>query len=149
MRWIHAAPQRGRVPENRTVPDGHLLISVDGTGHHSSQKVRCRTCCVRRSHDGTETCYHQVSGAAVVHPDMKEVFPPAPVRRMDGPAGNDCGRNAAGRFTEDLRREHPHTRAVIVEDGPASNGRHISLLKEKGFRFIPGAEPADHGLLFR
>ncbi len=41
---IHAALQRGKVLEGRTVFDGHLLISVDGTGQHSSHKVGCRRC---------------------------------------------------------------------------------------------------------
>lgn len=32
--------------------------------------------------------------------------------------------------------------------GLASDGPHIRLLKEKGFRFILGARPGDHELLF-
>ena len=39
-------------------------------------------------------------------------------------------------------------KAVIVEDGLASNGPHIMLLKEKHLRFILGAKPGDHELLF-
>ncbi len=39
-------------------------------------------------------------------------------------------------------------KAAIVEDGLASNGPHINLLKDKGFRFILGAKPGDHELPF-
>ena len=49
---------------------------------------------------------------------------------------------------DDLRREHPYLKAIIVEDAPASNGLHITLLKNKGFRYILGAKPGDHELLF-
>ena len=147
---LHAALQRGKVLEGWTVLGGHLLISVDGTGHHSSHKVRCRRCCMKTHRDGTKTYYHQALGAAIVHPDMKEVFPlaPEPIRNADGTTKNDCERNAAKRLLDDLRREHPHMKAVIVEDGLASNGPHINLLEEKDFRFILGAKPGDHDLLF-
>ncbi len=148
---IHAALQRGKVLEGWTVFDGHLLISVDGTGQHSLHKVGCRRCCVK-SHrdDGSKTYDHQPLGAAVVHPDPKEVFPlaPEPIRNEDGTTKNDCERNAAKRLLSDLRREHAHIKAVIVEDGPASNGPRIRHLRDKGFRFILGAKPGDHELLF-
>ena len=49
----------------------------------------------------------------------------------------------------DLRREHPHLKAIIVEDALASNGPHITHLKNKGFRYILGAKPGDHERLFR
>ena len=48
-----------------------------------------------------------------------------------------------------LRREHPHLKAIIVEDALASNGPHINHLKNKGFRYILGAKPGDHERLFR
>ena len=35
---IHSALQRGKVLEDWAVLGGHLLISVDGTGHHSSHE---------------------------------------------------------------------------------------------------------------
>lgn len=147
---IHAALQRGKVLEGWTVFGGHLLISVDGTGHHSSHKVSCKRCCVKNHRDGSKTYYHQALGAAIVHPDHAEVFPlaPEPIRNEDGTQKNDCERNASKRLIEDLRREHPHMKAVIVEDGLASNGPHIMLLKEKDLRFILGAKPGDHELLF-
>ena len=130
--------------------DGHLLISVDGIGHHSSHKVRCRNCCEKKLRDGSKTYYHQALGAAVVHPDHAEVLALAsePIRKEDGTRKYDCERNAAKRILNDLRREHPHMKAVIVEDSLASNGPHVNLLKEKDFRFILGAKPGDHELLF-
>ena len=129
---------------------GHLLISVDGTGHYSSRKVKCKHCCIKNHRDGSKTYYHQVLGAAIVHPDMKVVLPLALelIRKEDGTKKNDCERNAAKRLLDDLRREHPHIKAVIVEDGLASNGPHIKALKENNFRFILGAKPGDHTLLF-
>ena len=99
---------------------------------------------------GSKTSSHQALGAAVVHPDHAEVLPlaPEPIRKEDGARKNDCARNAAKRLLNHLRREHPQMKAIIVEDAPASNGPHITFLKEKDFRFILGAKPGDHDLLF-
>ena len=88
--------------------------------------------------------------ATVIHPDHSEVFPFAPelIRKEDGADKNDCERNAAKRLLGDLRREHPHLKAIIVEDALASNDPHINHLKNNDFRFILGAKPGDHKPLF-
>ena len=89
-------------------------------------------------------------GAAIIHPDLKEVPPlvPEPIRKDDGATKNDCERNASKRPVGDIRREHPHMKAIIVEDGLASNGPHIGTLIENDFRFILGAKPGDRKLPF-
>ncbi len=131
FRQVHAALQRGKVLEGWTVLGGHLPVLVDGTGRHSPHKAGYRRCCARNRRDGSKTCHHKVLGAAIVHPDLREVFPPAPapIRNEDGTARNDCERNASKRLIEDLRRGHPHMKAAVVEDGLASNGPHVKLLK--------------------
>ena len=71
-----------------------------------------------------------------------------PILKKDGARKNDCERNAAVRLLEDVRREHPHLKLIVVEDGLASNGPHINLLKRLDLRFILGAKPGDHKFLF-
>ena len=46
----------------------------------------------------------------------------------------------------DLRREHPHMKATVVEDSLASNGPHVKALMENDFRFTHGAKPKDREL---
>jgi hypothetical protein len=67
-------------------------------------------------------------GAAIVHPDFKEVIPLAPefINKQDGQSKNDCERNAAKRFFEKLRKDHPHLPLIITEDGLSSNAPHIT-----------------------
>ena len=111
---------------------GRYLLSVDGTGHFSSSKVHCANCCEKRHKDGTTTYYHQSLCAVLVHPQRREVLPvvaPEAIVKSDGRKKNDCERNAAKRLLTELRREHPHLGLVVVEDGLASNGPHIRLLK--------------------
>ena len=116
--------QRGNVLKNWTVFDGHYPIAIDGTGCHSSHKVRCKSCCVKNHRNGKTTYHHPMLGAAIIHPEHEEVLPlaPEPILREDGADKNDCERNAAKRLVNDLRREHPHLKAIIVEDALASNG---------------------------
>ena len=96
---LHAALRRGGVLESRAVRGGHLPISVDGTGHHSPKSVKCKDRRLKNHRDGTGTHCHQMLGAAIVHPDLKKVFPPAPepTRNDDGAVRNDCERNASKR----------------------------------------------------
>ena len=142
-RRLFAALQRGKGLEGFACLDGHYLLSVDGTGHHSSKRVHCPNCCEKHHRDGTTTYYHMMLGAVLVHPDEREVFAlaPEPIAKSDGSRKNDCERNAAKRLLADVRREHPHLRLVVVEDALASNGPHIELLGELDMRFILGAKP--------
>jgi len=89
-------------------------------------------------------------GAVLVHPEHKEVFPlaPEPMIKQDGTNKNDCERNAAKRLLKDVRREHPHLKLIVIEDGLASNGPHITLLKELNYHFILGAKTSDPVFLF-
>ncbi len=148
---VFAALRRGRGLEGFTCLGGHYLLSVDGTGYFSSSKVHCDRCCRTHHRDGRITYYHQLLGAVLVRPAQREVFPlaPEPILKADGQKKNDCERNAAKRLLEDVRREHPHLKLAVVEDGLASNGPHIELLKRLDMRFILGAKPGDHAHLFQ
>ena len=142
--------QRGKVLEQYRYLDDHYLISIDGTGQYSSDKTHCEECCEKHHKSGRVEYYHQMLGASVVHPDNPIVIPlaPEPITKQDGSSKNDCERNAAKRLLEHMRREHPHLKMIILEDGLSSNGPHIRLLKELEMRFILGVKPDDHEFLF-
>jgi len=127
-----------------------FLLSIDGTQFFSSSKVHCDHCCEKHHRNGKTTYYHQMLGAAIVHPNQSIVFPlaPEPIQQQDGEIKNDCERNAAKRLLTKIRREHPQAKFTVIEDGLASNGPHINLLKELNFNFILGAKPKDHTTLF-
>ena len=147
---VFAALQRGKALETFSYL-GHHLLSVDGTGYFSSTSVRCKQCCEKHHRDGRITYYHQILGAALVHPKHKAVIPlaPEPIVKADGAKKNDCERNAAKRLLADVRREHPHLKLIVLEDALASNGPHLKLLKNLDMRFILGAKRGDHEPLFR
>lgn len=149
FKTIFAYLQRGKVLESYRYLDNHYIISVDGTGQYSSQKVHCKNCCEKKQ-NGAMTYYHHMLGAVLLHPDKKVVIPlaPEPIVKGDGDTKNDCERNASKRLLTDLRREHPHLKILIVEDALASNFPHLSLLDELKMSYIIGAKPGDHKYLF-
>jgi len=131
--------------------DDHYLISLDGTGLFFSSEVHCEHCCIKQHSDGSISYYHQMLGGCVVHPDRKNVIPLCPelIQNQDGQEKNDCERNAAKRFIENFRREHPFLKAIIVQDGLSSTGPHIELLEKYNMKYILGVKPGDHKCLFK
>lgn len=80
------------------------------------------------SRTGVITYHHQMLGAAIVHPDSREVVPlaPEPIIKQDGTTKNDCERNACKRLLEKIRREHPHLQFIVIEDALASKHRAMN-----------------------
>lgn len=147
---IFAHFQRGKGLEEFEYLDGYVIISGDGTGHFSSSKVSCCHCCKKELANGTPTYYHQMFGVCVVHPDKRNVIPLCPevILNQDGAAKNDCERNACKRFLENFRREHPHLKAILVEDGLGSTAPNIRMIEVFNLKYILGAKPGDHQFLF-
>jgi len=143
--------QRGKVMEKLVFMEGCYLLSLDGTGYFSSNDVHCSSCLEKKSSKTGEIRYaHQMLGGAIVHPDYAAVVPfvPEAIIKQDGETKNDCERNAAKRFLEKLRQDHPHLPLIVIEDGLSSNAPHIEELKKHELRYILGAKEGDHKFLF-
>src|SRR5256885_1856168 len=142
--------QRGKALEPMAFLDGHYLLALDGTGYFSSQTIYCASCLQQVHRNGSVTYYHQMLGAAIVHPDVRAVIPlmPEAIVKHDGTAKNDCERNAAKRFVAKLRQDHPHLKFIITEDSLSSNAPHIETLHDHGLHYILGVKEGDHAYLF-
>ena len=148
---IFAKLQRGKALEPFVYMDDCYLLSIDGTGYFSSGTVNSGACMIKKNKKtGKTTYYQQMLGGAIVHPDFKEVIPlnPEMIIKQDGETKNDCERNAAKRFFEKLRKDHPRLPLIVIEDGLSSNAPHIKDLKAHNLNFILGAKPGDHKFLF-
>jgi hypothetical protein len=150
FRTVFRHLQRGKDFEKMAFFDGHYLLSGDGTGFYSSEKVVSPYCMGKKNRNGGILYYQQMYAASFVCPGCKVVIPVCPemITKQDGSNKNDCERNAAGRFFEGFRREHPHLKVIVVEDALSSNGPHIRDLQRLNLRFILGAKPGDHKALF-
>jgi hypothetical protein len=143
--------QRGQALEAFVYLDGHYLLSLDGTGYFSSSKIHCSSCLEKHHRDGGITYSHQMLGATLVHPDLKEVIPlaPEPIINQDGHTKNDCERNATRRWLKRFRQEHPRLPVIVVEDALSANAPHLDDLRDADRRYIIGVKPGDHTFLFQ
>lgn len=148
---IFSMLQRGKVLEDYRFLEKYLLIPCDGTGMFSSESVHCDNCCEKHHKDGSVTYYHQMLGAAVVHPDHKEVFPlcPEPISKMDGSKKNDCEQNAMKRFLSDFKKEHPNLEVILTEDALGAKGPYLRRILEIGAHFIVNVKPSGNASLFQ
>ncbi len=145
--------QRGKALEPMVFMEGCYLLNLDGTGYFSSKKLISESCMQKvDSNTGQITEYYrQMLGAAIVHPDFKEVIPlmPEMIIKQDGMTKNDCERNAAKRFFEKLRKDHPHLPLIVNEDALSPNAPHIKDLKKHDLHYILGVKAGDHKFLFK
>ena len=128
----------------------HRLLSVDGTGYHSSTSVRSRS--VARNAAGTAPsrittrCWVQV----LVHPEHRAAARCFRWRRSRFCAQMGQRKTTASATLEaaaagpEVRREQPHLKLLVLEDALASNGPHIELLRSLDMRFVLGVKPGDH-----
>jgi len=141
--------QRAKILEPYRFLGGYLCL-VDGTEIFNSEKVFCKNCCIKKHRDGRTTYHHQILGAAIAHPNMKQVIPlcPEAITKQDGETKNDCERNAFDRFLKDLKKEHPRLNLTIVSDALSANAPHINKLKAFGYDFIINVKSKGNRALF-
>ncbi len=150
FRSIFHQLQRGKVLPRMTCLDGHLLLAIDGTGVYSSENIGSDYCLTKKKRNGKTEYHLQMVTGAFVSPDKKAVLPICPelIRQQDGATKNDCERNATSRLFVDLRREHPHLKIIVTEDGLSANAPHIKDLMRHDLRYILSVKPGDHAFLF-
>ncbi len=150
FRSVFGQLQRGKALEAMMFLDDYYLLALDGTEYFSSKTIHCASCLHKVLRNGSITYYHQMLGAALVHPDQRAVIPlmPEPIVKQDGTGKNDCERNAAKRFIAKLRKDHPHLKFIVTEDSLSSNAPHIETLHAHGLHYILGVKDGDHAYLF-
>lgn len=130
------------VLEQRKVLGKYSVISVDGTGHYCSGKKSCPQCMVKNHRNGTQTYYHQLLGAVLVHPEESTVFPVATeaIIKQDGSTKNDCELNASKRIIPQIRLMLPEDEIITVFDALYINAPHIRALTNENMRYIIGTK---------
>jgi hypothetical protein len=142
--------QRGTALEPMTFLDGHSLLARDGTGYFSSKTVHCASCLQKVHRNGSLTYSHQMVGAAIIPPDVREVLPlmPEPIVKHDGTDKNAGARNAAKRFVAKLRQDHPPRKCMVPADRLSANAPHIETLQAHGLHYLLGVKEGDHAFVF-
>lgn len=141
--------QRGKLLEHYRFFDGYLM-SIDGTGCFSSENVSCDDCCEKHHKDGRITYYHQMLGAAIVHPDNAQVIPLCPelISKQDGASKNDCEQRSLQRLLKAIKKEHPQLSLTLGLDGLSANAPTVNEIRSYGFNYIIGVTPGGNKALF-
>lgn len=147
---VFNALQRGKALEPMRYLEEGYLMPMDGTGYFSSEKLFSDQCLRKKNSGGKTTYYLQALGAAIVHPERKEVIPLIPeiISQQDGETKNDYELNASRRFLTQFHAEHPHLDIVVTHDAISPNGPYIRFVQDLGYHFIFCVKESDHAHLF-
>jgi hypothetical protein len=139
--------QRAKQLEPFQVLPNLYLCAIDGVYHHSSEQVHCEQCLTKKHKNGSVTYSHGVLQGAFMHPDQRQVIPvmPEPIANSEtGYLKQDCEINAAKRFIEHLKKDHPRLGVLITGDGLFSKAPMVNLVLEHKMHFVFVAKPNDH-----
>jgi len=130
--------------------DDHDLLSLDGPGYVSSKMIHGASCRQKTHRHGRVTSDHQMLGAAMVHPDVREVMPlrPEPIVQHEGTDHNACERKAAKRLMTKWRQDHPHLKCIVTDESLRANAPHLETLQAHHLHSIRGGTEGEHALLF-
>lgn len=142
--------QRSKQLEQFQFLNGMYLIPIDGTQYFSSETISCPSCLTKKLKNGEINYSHKIVGAAIVHPDQRQVIPlaPEPIQNMDGSSKQDCEHNAGKRQLNKIRTTHPKLKITITGDDLFSNQPFINELKKYRMSYILIAKPSNHKFLF-
>jgi len=143
------AVQRGKNLEQYRFLGDFYLISIDGTGYFSSEKISCPGCLRKEDKKGNVRYEHQIVQAALMHPAMRQVIPLAPeeVRNTDGKDKQDCEIGAGKRLIRKMRKSHSKLKIIIIADSLHSKQPFIQEVKANGMSYILVAKSDDHKIL--
>lgn len=138
--------RRGKHLESFQVIPGQYLCAIDGVYYHTSENVHCSQCLSKKHKNGPTTYHHATLQGAFMHPDKRQVIPtmPEPIANTDGTDKQDCEINAAKRYIQKLKADHPRLGITIVGDGLFSKAPMIEHVIRHNMNYLFVAKPNDH-----
>jgi hypothetical protein len=141
--------QRGKHLEGYRVLGDYYVISMDGSGYFSSDKIHCSGCLKKENKKGEKRYEHQIVQAALMCPGKRQVLPLAPeeVKNTDGRNKQDCETEAGKRLVRKIRRSHGRLKVILVGDSLYSKQPFMEELSEEAMRYVLVVKEDDHKLL--
>lgn len=134
--------------------DGHLLIALDGTEYHCSDKIHCANCSHRKRSKapgpakagGKIEYFHAMLAAAVVAPGHNRAVPLEPefILPQDGHAKQDCESCAVRRWLGKHGARYAALRAVYLGDDLMSRQPICQAVLATGGHFLFVCKPDSH-----
>jgi hypothetical protein len=126
--------------------DGHVLIALDGTQYHSSNKVRCPQCSTRQHGNGKTEYHHAMLAATLVAPGHNRVVPLIPefIVPQDGHDKQDCESRAVRRWLAAHGARYAPLDPVFLGDDLFSRQPICAAVLAAGGHFLFVCKPASH-----
>ena len=148
--WIYQALKRGGFLKPYEYLGGHLLVTLDGTQYHSSNKVHCDCCSSRTHKNGTIHYFHSAILPVIVAPGKSEVIALAPefITPQDGAEKQDCEINAAKRWLAKSSNCFEGQPLTLLGDDLYSRQPMCETIIAGGNNFILTCLPESHESLY-
>jgi hypothetical protein len=145
---LESLRQTGQLESWRGFQD-KLLIALDGTWYHSSQKIHCPNCSCLEHKSGDKTYYHSAITPVIVAPGHEQAIPLRPefITPQDGHTKQDCEMAAAKRWLEKNATQYAPLRAILLGDDIYSHQPSCRRTQLHGFDFIFVCKPESHPTL--
>ena len=126
--------------------DGHLLIALDGTEYHCSDKVHCPNCSHRKRGKDKVEYFHSLLAATVVAPGHNRAVPLEPefIVPQDGHEKQDCESRAARRWLAAHGAKYARLEAVCLGDDLFSRQSIREAVLAQGPHFLFVCKPDSH-----
>src|SRR3989337_2756593 len=141
--------QRGKHLEAYRVLGDYHVISIDGSGYFSSDKIHCSGCLKKESKKGEKRYEHKIVQAALMCPGKRQGFPLAPeeVKNTDGWNKQDCEIKAGKWVVRKTTGSRVKLKIIPVCDSLYSKQPFMEELAEEGMRYVLVVKEDDHKLL--
>jgi len=139
----------GHLEAYRSV-QGTLLVALDGTEYHSSQKIHCEQCNTQQHRNGEVTYSHTVITPVVVAPGNDTVIPLEPefVIPQDGHEKQDCENAAAKRWLRQYGGRYRELGITILGDDLYCRQPVCEVILDEQLNFILVCKPESHKTLY-
>jgi hypothetical protein len=145
---LESLRQSGQL-ESWRVLDNKLLIAVDGTWYHSSQKIHCPNCSGVEAKSGEKTYYHSAVTPVIVAPPqsghprcLSSSVPQTPCGKQD------CEIAAAKRWLENNAAQYAPLQAILLGDDIYAHQPFCRRTLLHNFHFIFVCKPDSHTTLY-
>ena len=134
--------------------DNTIMILLDGTHYHNSQKIHCPLCQTkhRKDKDGNEYTeyYHSAITPIVAHPKFSTILPllPEMISNKDGDIKQDCEINATKRW---LAKDHllsQYYKLLILGDDLYCKTSLIKAIRAKDYNYIFVCKKSSHPRMY-
>ena len=129
---------------------GGMLIALDGTQYHRSNKIHCPSCSTRTFKNGQTEYFHKAVTPVIVAPGQPNVFPlpPAFVTPQDGDKKQDCEIKAATRWLHDWGAAVRDWKPLYLGDDLYCHQPFCEKVLANGGDFLFTCLPSSHKLLY-